>query len=76
MKIAVLGAGAWGTTLADMLEGSRDLLAGKGRWLAMKGAAPMAELRELPPGYVADVATLEVPGEIGSRHLVIVEKVA
>lgn len=63
-------------TLADMIDGSRQLITAEGRWLAMKGAAPMAELRELPPGFTAEVVPLEVPGEIGSRHLVIVERAA
>ncbi|MCB1724456.1 MAG: 16S rRNA (guanine(527)-N(7))-methyltransferase RsmG [Chromatiaceae bacterium] len=61
-------------TLADMLAGSDALLADGGRWLAMKGAAPLAELRELPNGIDAEVVELQVPGEPGRRHLVIMQR--
>lgn len=59
-------------TLADMVAATRGLLADDGSWLAMKGAAPHAELRDLPTGLVARVEALHVPGEVGARHLVVI----
>jgi 16S rRNA (guanine527-N7)-methyltransferase len=60
-------------TLADTVAGSAHLLARGGCWLAMKGAAPGAELRQLPPGLAARVEMLAVPGEAAARHLVRIE---
>lgn len=59
-------------TLADTVAGSRHLLAPGGRWLALKGAAPRAEVRDLPPGFTATIETLHVPGERAARHLVVI----
>lgn len=61
-------------TLADIVAGSAHLLADDGCWLAMKGAAPHAEIRDLPPGFDAAIEELRVPGEIGARHLVIIRQ--
>ena len=61
-------------TLADMVDGSGRLLAPAGRWLAMKGAAPRAEIRELPAGLEATVEAMHVPGEVGARHLVVIRR--
>lgn len=61
-------------TLADMVAGSEALLAPGGRWLAMKGAAPRAEIRDLPPGLDAELHELEIPGEIARRHLVVLSR--
>lgn len=61
-------------TLADMIAGSNPLLAPGGRWLAMKGAAPLAEIRELPNGLRTEIVELEVPGEVGHRHLVLIDR--
>ena len=61
-------------TLADIVNGSFRLLAPGGCWLAMKGAAPNAEIRELPDGLDAQIEALHVPGEVGARHLVVIRR--
>lgn len=59
-------------TLSDMVAFSRHLLAEDGRFLAMKGLYPEAELAELPQDIeVSAVNPLHVPGTDGARHLVI-----
>lgn len=58
-------------TLADMVEGSRQLLADGGEFLAMKGQRPDAEIADLPGDVVVrDVIALAVPGLDEERHLV------
>lgn len=58
-------------TLSDMVGFSRHLLAADGRFLAMKGLYPEAELAELPDDIeVLAVSPLTVPGTDGERHLV------
>ncbi len=58
-------------TLSDMVSFSRHLLAPNGRFLAMKGQFPEAELAELPADVtVIAVNPLQVPGTDGERHLV------
>jgi 16S rRNA (guanine527-N7)-methyltransferase len=59
-------------TLADMVAGSRQLLAADGCWLAMKGAAPESEIGDLPVDTDAVIETLKVPGESGARHLAVI----
>lgn len=59
-------------TLADMVRATAPLLAADGRWLAMKGALPVQELRTLPPGLSTEVQRLQVPGDPAERHLVII----
>lgn len=62
-------------SLHDMLNGTAHLCAEGGAFLAMKGAYPEAELREVPPGFhVSDVIRLQVPLLDGERHLLIVIK--
>lgn len=64
-------------SLADMLALGGHLLAADGVWLAMKGRDPDAELRDLPPGFVARaVHTLSVPGLDAERHLVVLARAA
>jgi len=59
--------------LADFVALSRQLLAPQGRWLAMKGVWPHAEIERLPSDVsVEAVHRLDVPGVEGERHLVIV----
>lgn len=58
-------------TLADMVNGSRQLLADKGEFLAMKGVHPTEEIAALPEGFsVRDVVPLTVPFLDEERHLV------
>jgi 16S rRNA (guanine527-N7)-methyltransferase len=58
--------------LADFVALTRHLLVPGGRWLAMKGQRPTAELAALPAGIVVKaVQSLIVPGLAAERHLVI-----
>jgi 16S rRNA (guanine527-N7)-methyltransferase len=58
-------------SLLDMADGCAHLLAPDGVLLALKGTYPDAELQALPPHYrVAATHALDVPGEIGQRHLI------
>lgn len=58
-------------TLADFARGSSSVLAPGGRWLAMKGKQPDAELADLPPEFtVFHVEPLRVPGLDAQRCLV------
>ncbi|MFP5429675.1 MAG: 16S rRNA (guanine(527)-N(7))-methyltransferase RsmG [Gammaproteobacteria bacterium] len=58
-------------TLADMVNGSRQLLAENGEFLAMKGVHPTEEIVALPEGFsVRDVVPLTVPFLDEERHLV------
>jgi hypothetical protein len=41
----------------------------------MKGAQPTREQAELPPGLAVKTVALQVPGEVGQRHLVILRRV-
>lgn len=57
--------------LATFVASTRGLLAPGGRWLAMKGRRPEAEIAALPADVrVVAVHRLEVPGADGERHLV------
>jgi len=60
--------------LADMVSVTQRLLAPGGYWLAMKGAEPDAERADLPPDVGAETVELQVPGESGRRHLVILRR--
>jgi 16S rRNA (guanine527-N7)-methyltransferase len=61
-------------SLAGFTTLTRHLLAPGGRWLAMKGAEPVQELRELGPHVnVLRTATLRVPRLDEARHLVVME---
>lgn len=58
-------------TLADMVNGSEQLLAEQGEFLAMKGLRPDEEIAALPAGFVVrDVTPLRVPFLNEERHLV------
>jgi 16S rRNA (guanine527-N7)-methyltransferase len=58
-----------------MVEKTAHLLAPDGCWLAMKGTQPNKEQAELPPGLAVKTVALQVPGEVGQRHLVILRRV-
>lgn len=60
-------------TLAEFIAGTHRLLAGGGRWLAMKGALPRQEIAALPDGIAAErVVRLQVPGLDGAARCAIV----
>ncbi len=53
---------------------TRHLLAPGGRWLAMKGGRPDAELRALPADVAVEaILPLTVPGLAAERHLIILK---
>lgn len=61
--------------LADFVRLSQHLLGADGRWLAMKGLWPHAEIARLPPDVAVEaVHRLAVPGVDGERHLVVMKK--
>ncbi|MDP2166619.1 MAG: 16S rRNA (guanine(527)-N(7))-methyltransferase RsmG [Hydrogenophaga sp.] len=58
-------------TLADMIEGSQQLLAEDGEFLAMKGQAPTEEIAALPAGFMMrELLPVRVPFLDEERHLV------
>lgn len=64
-------------TLAGIVAVGGHLLTPQGRLLAMKGAAPDAEVAALPGGWsVQALHKLVVPGLAGERHLVVVGRAA
>lgn len=63
--------------LAVFAGASRGLLAAGGRLVAMKGVYPHEEIAELPAGLgIAGTPSLQIPGLVGERHLVIMERAA
>lgn len=62
-------------TLSDLAGWTSHLLAPEGRWLAMKGLLPAAELAELAPQVAVDaIVPLVVPGLAAERHLIVMSK--
>jgi 16S rRNA (guanine527-N7)-methyltransferase len=66
------------STLADMVEGSQQLLDKTGFFYAMKGTYPEAEIKQLSKlskNYIIHAChQLDVPGESGQRHLILLSK--
>jgi 16S rRNA (guanine527-N7)-methyltransferase len=63
-------------SLATFVGLTRHLLAADGRWIAMKGRLPRAELTELPADVVATrTVTLRIPSLDQERHLVVLQPV-
>jgi 16S rRNA (guanine527-N7)-methyltransferase len=61
--------------LADFINWSAHLLEDGGRFIAMKGVLPDAEIAALPAGWkLAEVRALHVPGLDAQRHLIVIEK--
>ncbi len=59
-------------TLATLVGQTGRLLAKNGRWYAMKGVFPDAEMAELPSDVVVEaVIPLEVPDLGAERHLIV-----
>ncbi len=64
-------------SLADFVEGSAQVLAHQGIWLAMKGRAPDDELAALPPiAKMFHVEQLTVPGLDAERCIVWMHRAA
>ena len=60
--------------LSLFVELTRHLLAPGGRWLAMKGVRPDAEIAALPTDIVVEsIIPLSVPGLDAERHLIILK---
>ena len=60
--------------LNDFINWSAHLLEKGGRFIALKGVMPKAEIERLPAGWkVAEVQPLQVPGLDAERHLVFIE---
>jgi 16S rRNA (guanine527-N7)-methyltransferase len=60
-------------SLKDMTDGCHHLLKPGGSFLAMKGIYPEDELSELAKNYKVSASyPLQVPGEEGERHLLII----
>ncbi len=63
------------TELADFVSSTRQIIADDGRWLAMKGKRPDAEIARLPADIAVEaVHRLDVPGADGERHLVVLRR--
>ena len=65
-------------TLADMINGSDQLLTENGSFYAMKGVFPedeIEQLSEMEKSYKVESSySLCVPGETGERHLIVIRK--
>jgi 16S rRNA (guanine527-N7)-methyltransferase len=62
------------SSLVDLVSATEALLAPGGCWLAMKGVDPSSELTALPAGLLSEIVPLQVPGEPGARHLVLIRR--
>lgn len=60
--------------LADFVRLTDPLLAAGGRWLAMKGGRPDAEIKALDSARVVHEIKLRVPMLAAKRHLLIMER--
>jgi 16S rRNA (guanine527-N7)-methyltransferase len=65
------------SSLHEFVERCDLLVANGGRLLAMKGRLPKAELAGVPaPWTITEVAPVSVPGLVGERHIVVLERAA
>lgn len=63
------------SSLPQFVDRCGSLVANGGRLLAMKGRLPEAELAGVPaPWRVTEVAPVSVPGLVGERHIVVLER--
>jgi 16S rRNA (guanine527-N7)-methyltransferase len=61
--------------LSDFITWSEHLLAENGRFIALKGMTPDAEIAKLPDGWkVTELRALHVPTLQAERHLVFIER--
>lgn len=61
------------SSLAQMYQWTKHLVAKNGRFFAMKGVYNQAEIDELPNGLMCTSHDLFVPNEEGQRHLLVIE---
>lgn len=62
--------------LNDFVNWSGHLLADGGKFIALKGVSPDAEVARLPVGWrVSEVRALQVPTLQAERHLIFIERV-
>jgi 16S rRNA (guanine527-N7)-methyltransferase len=62
--------------LSDFVVWTSHLLAEQGRYIALKGVLPTAEIAALPAGWAAtEVRPLQVPTLQAERHLIFMERV-
>jgi 16S rRNA (guanine527-N7)-methyltransferase len=62
-------------SLAEFVRVGGHLLAANGRLLAMKGQQPADEIAALPSGWhITATHVLDVPGVIGQRHLLVIQR--
>ena len=60
--------------IADFISATRHLLAGQGRWVAMKGEPSQEELQQLPASAeIEQVISLDVPELDAARCLVVLK---
>lgn len=60
------------SALGDLVGGTRHLIAPEGRWVALKGEVPEAELAALPPDVRVDgIVRLAVPGLDGAARCLV-----
>ncbi len=72
-KFAMVVARAF-SSIEDLIEGSKQAIAPNGRWLAMKGAIPVDELKVLKKMNLKyDTYALKVPELDADRNLVVIQ---
>lgn len=61
-------------SLGDFVNGTRQLLASDGTWVAMKGVVPQDEIDALPHDIeCTSIVSLDVPGLDAERHLILMK---
>lgn len=64
------------SSLSQFISQTRHLLGEKSKLLAMKGLFPQAEINDLPDDFkLLETHELQIPGEAGARHLLVITKV-
>ncbi|MCG8381993.1 MAG: 16S rRNA (guanine(527)-N(7))-methyltransferase RsmG [Gammaproteobacteria bacterium] len=60
-------------SLAGFVTSTQHLCKKDGRWLAMKGNRPEAEMNALNPEFMCTSHSLKVPARIGERHAIEIQ---
>lgn len=72
-KFAMITARAF-SSIACLLEGSKQVISPNGRWLAMKGILPEEEIKVLKKmNYKFDTYALKVPELSAHRNLIVIQ---